>query len=192
MASERSILFLAVALLPHLAAAAATPLGAQGVSLGVAAGVAVPTGPLGANRSPGPVAQASVYLGGFGRRVRGRVDVEAAWFPGGGQPPGRLASSDEGDLRVSGVLASLVVGPRGGPVRPYALVGAGAQGLSVPGRTNPYGAVPGVRAGVGVRATVWGLRLHAELVPHAILSDYGTGRDFEIGTYWPITVGVRF
>ena len=167
------------------------PVGAQAVSLGFAAGVAVPTGAYGAARASGPVVQGVVTAGGPTRRVRLRAEAEAAWFAGQEVPAGRGLSAG-GDLRVAGVGLSLLMGPRGGPVRPYALVGAARQWIRVPGRVNPYGSVFGVRAGAGVRAAVGRTEVRLEVTPHVVLSDYATGREFDIGSYWPVTVGVSF
>jgi hypothetical protein len=166
-----------------------TPLGAQAVALGLAGGIAVPTGAYGEARATGPLVQVSGTVGGPQRRLRLRMDVEGAWFAGSGTPTTRGLSA-AGGLRVLSSGLNLLVGPRGGPVRPYALVGLSAQRLRATGRVNPYRMVPGVRAGVGMRAALGGVEWRAEVTPHLVLSDYATGRDFDVGSYWPVTLGV--
>lgn len=166
---------------------------------GVHGGAALPSGRTAEGRRAGPLAGASVTFGGTERRLRGRVAVEGAWLRGeGGRAEPQAARRD---MRVVGALASLLVGARGTGVRPYALVGAGVQWQHVPGARNPYGAVPGVTGGAGVE---WSLpatggagrarpfRVVAELRAHGVLSDFASGADFRITTYWPLVVGVRF
>jgi hypothetical protein len=134
-------------------------------------------------------------MGGPGRRVRLRAEAEAAWFAGQGVPAGRGLSAG-GDLRVIGAGASVLAGPRGGPLRPYALAGAALQWLRAPAQVTPYGAALrralGVRAGAGARLAVGRVELRVEVAPHLVLSDYATGRDFDLGSYWPITLGIGF
>lgn len=172
------------------AVAAVAPLGAQRLTPTVSAGVAVPTGDYGRLRGPGPLVRAGALVGGPARRVRLRADLEAAWLrdPGGGAAFGTL----DGTARVVSALVSVLAGPRGGRVAPYAVAGAGLQWLRIDGAENPYGTVPGARAGLGVRARLGRTEWRAEVTPHLVASDHGTGRDFGVGSYWPVAVGVAF
>lgn len=175
-----------------IAICSAPALGAQTLTPSIAAGIAVPTAGLGTSRTLGPLLRGSLLVGAPDRRVRFRGDIEAAWMPATAQPAAPVSSST-GDLRVISVLADLVIGPRGNDsVQPYLLLGLGAQSMRVSGVTNPYGKVPGLRGGVGLRGHVGRFGMSAEITPDLILSDFATGRDFRLGTYWPVSVGISF
>jgi hypothetical protein len=163
---------------------------AQSVSLGVAAGVAMPRGALAARRTAAPYIAASALFGAPERIARFRVDLDAARFWGRTQA-GFSGPIDHGDLTVTSALGHLVLGPRGREARPYTLIGIGMHWMSIPGRRNPYGTVWGVGVGVGGEFPIGRIALKAETRAHIILSDYGNS-DFETSTFWPLTVGVRF
>ena len=97
-----------------------------------------------------------------------------------------------GDLRILSVLASVLLAPNNGIVRPYLVLGGGPQWLTVPDDVNPYGTLYGVRAAIGLEGKWSGRKWRAELGAHAVLSDYATGRDFGLGTFVPVMVGVQF
>jgi acyl-CoA synthetase (AMP-forming)/AMP-acid ligase II len=78
------------------------------------------------------------------------------------------------------------------PVSPYGLVGLAVERLAITGSRNPYGSTVGLRAGLGAR---WRLRdrlIFAEVAPHVALTDFGTGRDFDVGVRVPLVVGIAF
>ena len=174
-----------------LGAAPAVAAGAQDVQLGVAGGVAVPTGRYGETRSTGPLVRGTLLLGDPRRHVRLRADVEGAWLL---DEDGRATagSSHDGTMRALGAFASVVVGGTGPRFAPYLVAGAGAQRLRVAGVRNPYGTTLGVRAGGGVRWHLGRALLYAEVAAHGALTDFGTGRDFAAGSYVPVVVGVSF
>ena len=176
-----------------LAVAGAVPLElpAQPVSPGVAVGVAIPTGRYGETRRLGPLSQLSLVFRDPESSVRFRFEAEGAWFPGR-ERHSALASSSQGDLRILSVLASVLLAPPTEGIRPYFVGGVGRQWLHVPGTVNPYGAVFGVRASAGLDGQWSGRRLRGEVGTHLVLSDYATGRDFALGTYRPLVVGVQF
>jgi hypothetical protein len=156
----------------------------------VAAGIAVPTSGLGAARSVGPVVRAAVLVGTPTRRIRLRAGVEAAWMPGEGS--GTSLSASQGDLRVFSASGSVVFAARGSGTGPYALLGAGVQRMRASGAANPYGTGGTVHAGVGFRMPVARSMLHVEITPQVMLTDFATGKDFSLGTYWPMSIGLSF
>lgn len=164
---------------------------AQQLSPGVALGVAIPMGDLGALRSPGPLVHGFAILGSAQRIVRLQLGVEALLIPG--EPHASpLSSTAKGNFRSLGLLASVLVAPRTEGVRPYLTVGAAIQRLSVPGQVNPPRNVLGARGGLGL-AALWRKRtIRGEVTPHIVLSDFGTGQDWSLGTYVPITFGIQF
>ena len=164
---------------------------AQHISPGVAIGVAVPTGDLGRERSLGPVTQIYAVIGRPDRVLKFQISAEGAWLPGK-SPPASLTSSAYGNLRALSLLGSLVIAPALDSVKPYLSFGAGLQDLSIQGRQNPYGRLVGVRTGVGVEIPLRELSLRAEVSAHAVLSDFGTGHDYSIATYFPITFAIQF
>jgi hypothetical protein len=166
-------------------------LSAQPVSHGVAIGVAVPTGDYGETRHPGPLAHVSLTFRDPERRIRFRVEGEGVWFPVR-DDSSPIPSSSAGDLKILSILASVLLAPNSGSVRPYFIIGGGPQWLSVPNSINPYGLLLGVRAAIGLEGKWSGRKLRAELGAHAVLSDYATGRDFGLGTYVPVMVGIQF
>jgi hypothetical protein len=166
--------------------------GAQAFSPSFAVGAAVPTGYYATRRSPGPIVRASLTVGYPERQyVWLRVDGEGAWLldEGGGHV---LLGSVDGTLRSLGVFATVAAGPRREGVRPYAFMSAGPQWLRVEGATNPYGVSLGLRGGAGIRAKARGLELEAEVGAHVVTSDFGTGHEFKMGSFVPVTLGVRF
>ena len=166
-------------------------LSAQPVSSGVAIGVAVPIGGYGDTRSPGPLAQLSLTFRNPESRVRFRVEGEGAWMFGR-EDPSPFSSSAEGDLRILSILASVLLAPDTGSVRPYFVIGGGPQWLAVPDNVNPYGMSFGVHAAIGLEGKWRGRKLRSELGAHLVLSDYATGEDYTPGTFVPFTVGVEF
>ena len=167
-----------------------TNLPGQEMHAGFGLGAAVPAGDYRETRGIGPVAQLFVLFGRADRRVRVRVEAEGVWLPG--HTPASDATSKAGDLYILSGIASLIMGPRSTPVRPYFLLGAGPQLVSVPKHTNRYGSVPGVRAGLGVEGRLRRQTIRAEIAGHAVLSDFGTGRDFGLGAYFPLTLAIQF
>lgn len=163
---------------------------AQGVSAGLGLGIAVPTGRLGAERLPGPIVQAFATLGDAERRVRLQLGAEGVWIQGKGDSS--PLSSVDGDFRSLALVASVIVAPKKQGVRPYATAGAAIHRLSIEEQTNPYGAIPGARGGIGFEAPWRRQRIRGEVSAHAILSDFGTGRDWAMGSYSSITVGILF
>lgn len=166
-------------------------LAAQRVSPGFAIGVAIPTGPYGETRGLGPLSQLSLVFRDPESKVRFRFEAEGAWFPSREQASG-FVSSSQGDLRILSILGTVLLAPGIPGVRPYVGVGAGRHWLRVPSSVNPYGAVFGVRAAVGLEGGWGDRRWRAEVGTHAVLSDYATGRDFGLGTYLPFMVGMQF
>ena len=164
---------------------------AQHISPGVALGVAVPTGGLGRERSPGPLTQVYAILGKPDRIVRFQISAEGMWCPGKPAPTS-LTSSAYGNLRALSVLGTLLIAPASADVKPYLSLGGGLQSLAIEGRQNPYGRLVGVRSGVGIEAPLRRIRVRAEVSAHAVLSDFGTGRDFRIATYVPVTLAIQF
>ena len=162
----------------------------QEIHPGLALGVAVPADDYAKTHRTGPLTQLFVVFGGADQRLRVRVEAEGVWFPG--RVPANTVSSTSGDMRILSGIATLMIGPRGHGARPYFLLGAGPQWVSVPKVTNPYGYVPGARAGIGVDGRVGPCTLRAEIAAHAVLSDFATGHDFGLGTYWPLTVAIQF
>jgi hypothetical protein len=164
---------------------------AQRVDPGIGVGVGFPTGKLGEHRRPGPVVNAYALIGSATRTVRLQVGVEGAWFSG--KPRlSAFSSSAEGDLRMVGLIATVLIATYGDGIRPYLALGGGLQYMSVENRRNPYGSVPALRGGIGLEAP-WGKRsVRAEVHAHGILSDFGTGRDFVMGTYVPVTISLQF
>jgi hypothetical protein len=165
------------------------PLPAQTIRPEAAVGIAVPAGRLGEDRRPGPLARAGVVLGGPANVVRFRVDAEGSWMPGKG---GSSQSSAAGSLWAASAVGTLLIGRTNGETAPYLLLGAAAQRLEVRGTPNPYGTLAGLRMGLGLRRRFGRHVAGFEITPHAVLSDYGTGRDFSIGTYWPFIVRLTF
>ena len=166
-----------------------TNLLAQEMHAGFALGAAVPAGDFRETRGTGPVAQLFVLLGGADRRIRFRVEAEGVWLPG--HTPASFSTSTGGDLYILSGIGSLIMGPRSTPVRPYFLLGAGPQLVSVPKHPNP-GFVPGIRAGFGVEGRLRSWTIRAEIAGDAVLSDFGTGRDFGLGAYFPLTLAIQF
>lgn len=164
---------------------------AQKVDPGIGVGVGFPTGLMGEHRRPGPVVNAYALIGSATRTVRFQLGVESAWFSG--KPRlSALGSSAEGDLRIVGLIVNLLIATHGDGIRPYLALGGGLQYMSVENRRNPYGSVPALRGGIGLEAP-WGNRsVRAEVHAHAILSDFGTGKDFVVGTYVPVTLSLQF
>ena len=164
---------------------------AQRVDPGIGVGVGFPTGALGEHRRPGPVVNAYALIGSETRTVRLQLGVEGAWFSGK-HPLSAHASSAEGDLRIIGLIANLLIAPHVDGIRPYLALGGGLQYMSIENRRNRYGSVPAVRVGIGLQVP-WGNRsLRAEVHGHGILSDFGTGKDFVAGTYVPFTLSLQF
>lgn len=153
------------------------------------AGVAAPSGAWATNRSVGPLVRAGLMVEAA-RLWRLRLDGEAAWMPGSSDSlrPG----SDQGDLRVLGGMVNLLIGTNTRAVSPYLLVGVGLQRIQVTDSRNPYGNTVGARFGGGVYATRKHFVLTLEVAPTVVLTDYGTGRDMEYGSYWPVSLGIRF
>lgn len=172
-------------------AACGTRADAQAVSPTLAVGIAVPTGQYGVHRSAGPLLRAGLTMGAPERHVRLRLEGEGAWLLDRTGAPATLGSQD-GTLRATGLLLTLVAGPHLGRYTPYLLVGAGPQWIRVAGATNPYGATLGVRGGAGLRVRAGRVELEAEVAAHGVASDFGTGRDFAPGSYVPLAIGVRF
>jgi hypothetical protein len=173
-----------------LAVFAVEPAQAQAGEPSLAAGIAIPTGGLGTERMPGPLLRAGYTFGDHrSSHVRVRLDLEAAWLlaRAGASTRGR------GTFRSVTALASLLLGATAAaPVSPYGLVGLAVERLAITGRRNPYGSTVGLRAGLGAR---WRLRdrlIFAEVAPHVALTDFGTGRDFDVGVRVPLVVGIAF
>ena len=162
----------------------------QEIHQGFGLGVAVPAGDYGQTHGSGPLAQFSILFGGADKRLRLRVDAEGVWFPG--HIPASALSSTSGDLRILSGIANLMIGPRTSGARPYLLLGAGPQWVSVTKVPNPYGSVIGTRAGLGVEGRLGDWTVRAEIAAHAVLSDFATGHDYGLGAYWPVAVAIQF
>ena len=167
-----------------------TNLPGQEMRAGFALGAAVPAGDFRETRGTGPVAQLFVLFGGADRRIRLRVEAEGVRLPG--HTPASSSTSTGGDLYILSGIGSLIMGPRSTPVRPYFLLGAGPQLVSVPKQVNPYGSVTGIRAGFGVEGRLRSWTIRGEIAGDAVLSDFGTGRDFGFGGYFPLTLAIQF
>ena len=164
---------------------------AQKVDPGIGVGVGFPTGALGEHRRPGPVVNAYALIGSATRTVRLQLGVESAWFSGTHRLSAH-ASSAEGDLGIVGLIANLLIAPHVDGIRPLLALGGGLQYMSVENHRNPYGSVPALRGGIGLEAP-WGKRsVRAEVHFHGILSDFGTGKDFVVGTYVPVSLSLQF
>ena len=179
-----------VVIVGALAATVGT-LQAQGVSPTASFGVAIPTSYYADHRTAGPVIRGGLTLGGPQRRVRLRLEGEGVWLPARGGSAPRTGSADSA-LRSIAVAGSLLVGPRNQRFAPYMLVGGGPQWLRIRGSVNPYGAVPGLHAGIGFRARGARVSWLAEISWHAVLSGFGTGHELSPGTYTPLTLGIEF
>jgi len=169
----------------------ASTLSAQRIGPTASVGIAVPIGGYGTHRTAGPVVRGGLALGAPDHRVEWRLEGEGAWLLDRSGSPAVGGSSD-GTLRSIGIFGSLVAGPRHLRDAPYVILAAGPEWIRVQGAVNPYGAVTGVRAGVGYRIRGQRMSWLAELAVHAVLSDFGTGQEYTAGTYVPITVGLQF
>jgi hypothetical protein len=169
----------------------ASGAGAQHISPGAAVGIGIPTGDLGRERSPGPLVQAYLVVGRSDRVVRFQISAEGLWCSGR-QPPTSLTSSAYGDLRALSILGTLLFAPPPMGIRPYLSLGGGLQSLTIEGRQNPYGRLVGVRSGAGIELPLRKAFVRAEISAHAVLSDFGTGHDFSIATYVPVTLSIQF
>lgn len=161
----------------------ARPIAAQSKNVEAGFGVIVPGRGLGTNRSPGPLARLGFVIGDTARRARLRVDGEAAWMPG---------QSAQNNWRAYGLVVSALMGQRPASTGPYVIVGLAAQRIAVSTTPNPYGTLWGLRAGVGVQSPVGRTVFRWEATPHIVLSEYGTGRNYSFGSYWPVSVGFAF
>ncbi len=171
-------------------AGAPLALRAQAVEASVAGGLAVPAGGYRRSRAAGPVLRGSVTVGAPERRVRLRGDLEGVWLlDRADRVP---AYSSQGTLRALSAVGSVLIGARGPGPSPYVSAGLAMQRLTVQGFRNPYGTTLGLRAGAGVRWRVRHLRVHAEVTPHLVLTDFATGSDFGTGGYVPLVLGAGF
>jgi hypothetical protein len=177
-------------LLVVVASASVSAVGAQHVAPGLAVGIAVPTGGLGRERSPGPVVQTYAVIGKRDEIARFQIGAEGVWFRG--RSPAPVASSAYGNLRAIGILGNVVIAPPVSEIKPYLTLGGGVQWLSIEGRTNPYGRLLGLRSGLGIEAPWGNASARAEISAHVVLSDFGTGVDFHPGTYFPVTFAIQF
>lgn len=109
-----------------------------------------------------------------------------------GSPNSSDGSSAFGDLTAGSVIASMLIGPARTSVAPYVLAGLASHWLAVDGVSDPYGTLFGGGVGMGMRGRVGRVDLRVESALHGIVSDFGTGRDFAMATYSPVTVGIRF
>lgn len=135
--------------------------------------------------------QTYAVIGKPDRIARVQIGAEGVWFRSRASAPA-LGSSAYGNLRVLSILSNVVIAPPLSGIKPYLTLGGSVQWLSIEGRTNPYGRLFGLRSGLGIEAP-WGKKsARAEISAHAILSDFGTGRDFRIGTYIPVTFAIQF
>lgn len=168
-------------------------LRAQPVERSVALGVVLPAGDYAQFRTIGPAVRAGVAFGDpEARRIRLRVEFEAAWLLSRGPKPG-FAKSDPGELTATSLLVSAVVGRR--PIEgfaPYFIAGVALQSLTIPGRRNPYGSTLGLRVGAGIQRRVAARQYFVEIAPHLALTDFGTAGDFGTAAYVPLVVGLRF
>lgn len=178
-----SVGFLVVMLLPIL-------LGAQGWRPEVAAGVAIPRGALSEQHGVGPLLRAGVLFGRVERRVQFRVDGEVSWLPRNASATAAL--SEPGDWRTVGAVGSAIMRFRRRGLTPYAVLGVAVQHVTVKHRSNPYGAVPGLRVGGGMQGRWKRSVIRLEVTPHVVLSDHGIGREYGVGRYWPLAVGLTF
>ena len=184
----RTVMLIAAAL---GAISTAGTLAAQGISPTASVGVAIPTAHYGVHRTPGPVVRGGLALGSPDRRVGWRLEGEGTWLPDRGDGAPRLGSGS-GSLRSVAVVGSLLAGPRHQRAAPYVIVGGGPQWIRVQGAVNPYGAVMGLHAGVGYRVRGEHVSWLGEVAWHVVASDFGTGREYTAGTYFPFTVGIEF
>lgn len=175
------------------AALCGVSLRAQPIERSVALGVVLPAGDYSQFRTIGPAVRAGVAFGDPDvRRVRLRVEFEAAWLLSRGARSG-FANSDPGSLTAMSLLASGVFGrrPREG-FAPYLITGIAIQSLTIPGQRNPYGSTFGLRVGAGIQRRVARRQYFGEIAPHLALTDFGAGSDFGTAAYVPIVVGLRF
>ena len=167
----------------------APPLGAQRpVSVGVAAGVAMPFGTMRDETNPGLRALATLDLALPEMPVSLRIDGTYDRFGFKSMPTG-APGSGTGALRIASGSVSLVLGSLTTPqvVAPYAIAGVGIHRLGCAGRSD-CGVVEemGWNAGAGVRLGLFGLRGFVEARLHRVP---GSVSDLD---YVPLTVGVLF
>lgn len=89
-------------------------------------------------------------------------------------------------LRAASISYGVLVGPPSTTVAPYATGGVGLTFLSAQGGDDWPGFAFTGRAGAGVRGTVGGVELHAELAMVSALRSRGRIM------LWPLTIGVSF
>ena len=167
----------------------ALPLAAQRpVSVGVAAGVAMPFGTLRDETTPGVRALATLDLALPEMPVSMRID--GAYDRLGFKPaPTGAAGRETGARTITSGSISLTLGSLTTPERvsPYAIAGVGMHHVGCAGRSD-CDAVDqmGWNAGAGVRLGLFGLRGFIEARLHRLA---GAVSDLD---YVPVTVGVFF
>ena len=165
------------------------PLGAQRpVSVGVAAGVAMPFGTLRDEANPGLRALATLDLALPEMPVSLRIDGSYDRFGFKSTPPG-AAGSGTGALTITSGSISLALGSLTTPraVAPYAIAGVGIHRIGCAGRSDcEVLERMGWNAGAGVRLGLFGLRGFIEARLHRVP---GPVTDLD---YVPLTVGVLF
>lgn len=155
-------------------------------SLGVSGGLAVPAGSLGEHRSVGLRAQFSAFSPGGLLRA----DLAGVLFPGEDHPtapPWRTGGWRS--LNLAGNILPLL--SRSDSVEFRGVIGLSAHRMSISGRANPYGIVPGFQLGSMFTRPWNGRTLTAEFGFHLVASDFGVAE--YSGSYsFPLLVGIRW
>lgn len=164
----------------------ARPVAAQRAGPTVAVGMAVPRGPLGAERGAGPLGRIGLVFGASRAAVQFRIEAERAYMPA----RGAQTTSQSSSLTSTAVLGNVIVGPRGFTM-PYLVVGGGIQWLRAGRLPSIYGATPGVRIGIGLRSRIGSTYPYVELLSHLNLTDFASA-EWQAGHFLPVVAGVRF
>lgn len=177
----------------------AASLPAQGIGLGV--GTMIPQGDLADGAKTGFAGIASIELGlGTRLALRGEAlwansDLDGQIVTDGSGVPLPSGTNVSGDVKFVGGLASLVLRFGDGPVRPYALGGAGYYRRSVSQKAS--GAVGdlgdlsvkesdlGYHFGAGLELTILGISAFGEARYHSVETD-----DARVN-FVPLLVGIR-
>lgn len=162
------------------------PVLASAQSLGVSVGAAIPVGSLADYRSIGIRGQVSAYSPGGLLRA----DLGGVLFPGKEDP--QASTWRTGDWRsLSLAVNVLPTLSRSESLTFRGLLGVSTQWMSIRGRDNPYGAVPGIQLGASWERPWNGRSLTAEVGLHTVVSDYGVG-EFSGSFSIPILVGIKW
>jgi hypothetical protein len=176
----RRTLLVAPIVVPHAAPA-------QIVTL--AAGVAIPQGPMAIRRAGGGQLAVAIAPPHRVRGFTGRAEFTQSWFPRRNSFAQTLEGLGQGALNVRSVMGYLMYVSTPKRVSFHVGLGAGPCRMDIPGRPNPYhhlmemGAIAGIKIGRGR------VRADFEIQQLVLSTDYGND-DFKGSTFVPIRVGV--